>query len=61
MVRIHVGQPFFYFCKHSSLLRGQADLGDVELSEDIEDGDHVLVVGLVGAFDDDLQVGGPMF
>ena len=34
-----------------SVIRCQADLVDIQLLEDIEDIDHALIVGVVGAFD----------
>jgi hypothetical protein len=34
-------------------LRRQTDLGDIELPEHVEHGDHVLVIHIVGTFNDD--------
>jgi hypothetical protein len=41
----------------SSSFRCESDFGDIELSKGIEDGDHGLVVGVIGAVDDDLEFG----
>ena len=40
-----------------ALLRRESDLGDVQLAQDIQDDNHVLVVGFIGALDHDLQFG----
>ena len=44
-----------------SIFRSKPDLGDVKGLEGVEDGDHDLVLDLVGAFDDDGEVGIDVF